>query len=780
MIGAPQMHVPAAATGREAPSAATERPCVVVTTYARPDSLALLLDDLERDAPSGGLDVRVYDDATPSPDPALERRIRAAGWAYRRAESNHGKHGWWRWWNTILDDLRRRPAPVYYVLQDDMRLCERFFERSSELWAAIDDPRKGSLYLHLTAGRAEPGSTCWTPVRATRAGCVVHSGWVDCAAFMCDRRLFDALGWRLQAIADRRWRGGDIISSGVGQQISVRAHGLGLGLYRVERSLTVHDGSPSLMSAEARRRWSMETLDFVDGDEAARACVRRRPHVFASLATIPARAKGLQAVVEALLPQVDALGVYLNGHDRTPAFLEQERVVVARSQESGLRGDAGKFFWAGTTRGYQLVCDDDIRYPADYVERLVDGIERYGRRAVVGFHGSVLRADVADYHASRTLLHFSRGLAADRAVHVLGTGVAGYHASAIAVAPEAFGAPDMADVHFALLGQRQRVPFVCLQRADGWLAELPGFREDSIYARARRRARPGPETAAVREHGRWELHEPRRPRPQAERRPRVRLPPRPAPRRPAAPPLVRVRVVGPERPATLVLPEGDHITAAVARSGTYYERDLLDAIRDRRPSGTFVDVGAHYGNHTAFFGLECGAERVIAIEPSPPAFAGLLETVAENGLRHVVTTHRVAAHPTWRDVSVTTLPWRPRRGTAIRTNSGRVGIAPSRRGGDAPAAPLDEILDGVRGIGLIKVDAEGMSAQILASAPRVLQRDRPLVAAEAATETERHALRALLSALRYREVARYCWTPTWLWEPIAARGCAERDAVVGC
>jgi hypothetical protein len=47
----------------------------------------------------------------------------------------------------------------------------------------------------------------------------------------------------------------------------------------------------------------------------------------------------------------------------------------------------------------------------------------------------------------------------------------------------------------------------------------------------------------------------------------------------------------------------------------------------------------------------------------------------------------------------------------------------------------------------------------------MLRRDRPLVAAEATSDSERHALRALLSPLGYRELGRYCWTPTWLWTP---------------
>jgi len=256
------------------PAVSTSRPCVVITTYARPDSLALLLDDLEREAPAGGLDVLIYDDATPNPDVALEHRIHERGWTLRRAATNHGKFGWWRWWNTILADLRGHPASLYYVLQDDMRLCRHFFERAAELWSSIEDPRKASLYLHLSAGRAELGSRCWTPVRATRVGRVVHSGWVDCAAFVSDRRLLAALDWQLHPIADRRWQGENLMSSGVGQQISVRAQKLGLGLYRVSESLTAHDGSPSLMSAEARRRWSMETVEFVDGDRAARRVKR--------------------------------------------------------------------------------------------------------------------------------------------------------------------------------------------------------------------------------------------------------------------------------------------------------------------------------------------------------------------------------------------------------------------------------------------------------------------------------------------------------------------------
>jgi FkbM family methyltransferase len=751
--------------------------CVVVTTYARPDELTRLLDDIEREFPAGA-DVRIYDDATPRPDAAVRRRLDARGWTYRRAATNHGKKGWWRWWNVILDDLRVCPAVLFIGLQDDMRLCERFLERCLTLWSAIPDPTKASLYLDLSEHRADLGSTCWTPVQAAPVGPVVRSGWVDLNAFVCHRRLLDALTWRLEPVPPRRWDGREELSSGVGQQVSLRAQANGLGMYRVEQALVVHDDSPSLMNPAARRRWPMRTMRFIDGEERARTLARARPSVCASLATIPTREQGLRHVVESLLPQVDRLQVYLNGYDHVPEFLASDRVEVARSQVHGDRGDAGKFFWSARNTGYQLVCDDDIDFPEDYVHRLVAGIERHRRQAVVGFHGSLLRPRVIDYYRSRRLFHLSCEVARDQAVHVLGTGVSGYHTSTLPVGPDDFHSRDLADVWLAVLGQQHCVPFIVLEHASGWLEELPGFGEDSLYARARHTGRPdatplNDATRAVHAQGPWRLHVPTPGTPGASHSRRASGPPlrgasKGSPR--ARPALVRVEAVGPGRRATLILPERDHITAVVQRTGTYYERDLLDAVRALAVPGVYVDVGAHFGNHTAFFALECAAEHVICVEPNPVAFAGLGLTVAENGLAARVTTARLAAHPRWRHVALRPQPWRTRPSTPAYSNSGALMAVHATAPGDAPAAPLDEILTGAGRVGLLKVDVGAGSVEALASATGVLERDRPVVVAEAVTAAHQAALRSLLAPLGYRRAARYGWTPTFLLQPAPRSG----------
>jgi FkbM family methyltransferase len=734
-------------------------PSVVVTAYNRPDGLARVLDDLEREGLVGPR-VHIYDDASPHPDTVLERRITDLGCILHRAERHHGKHAWWRWWNTILADLKSVIAEdeLVLVLQDDVRLCREFTSRALELFLGIDDPQRATLHLHLSAERARLGTQCWTPVRAVPFGSVLRTGWVDMGAFLAHRRIFEALHWRLDPVPSSRWARQEVLGSGVGEQISRRAYAAGLGMYQARQSLVVHDQSSSQMNAAARSRWPMRTVDFVDGEAEASRLAAARPSVLASVASVPSRTDWLREVVARLRPQVDRLLVYLNDYPAVPGYLDDEQVTVVSSADRGDRGDAGKFFAAGRHTGVQVLCDDDIAYPEDYVERLLEGVERYHRRAVVGFHASMLGDPFTDYLRTRTITHMSRGVGADRGVHVLGTGTAAYHSSTIRVRRSDFRSPNMADVWFALLGQRQRVPFVQLRREAGWLQELAqvyGATPDGLYSGAGRQddGRDAPETRAVLSHQPWRVFPATAEEPRAEEQPAR---------------LLRVPVQGPDRTAVLVLPQHDHITLAVQQAGTYYERDVLDAVRDLGVHGTYVDIGAHHGNHTTYFALECDADRVVAVEPDPAALAGLRETLAENRISTRVEVRPVAVHPTWRRVSPVPIRWSPRRPGSAATNTG------SRRFRADPAGPveamtLNAVLGGVTGVALVKVDAGGLSGEILASGRRTLLRDRPAVVAAANGPGERAALRTALEPLGYSEVAQFGWSPTWLWSPAPGR-----------
>lgn len=201
----------------------------------------------------------------------------------------------------------------------------------------------------------------------------------------------------------------------------------------------------------------------------ARVASPRHLERWVSLASIPSRVDLLRQTVNSLLPQVDRLNVYLNGYETVPEFLRQSRITVARSQETGDVGDAGKFYWVGECLGYYLTADDDIVYPPNYVQTLVDAIEDRGRMAVLGFHGNVLPADFTSFYKDRVNYRFGRVVEADVPVHVLGTGVCGFHRSTLELAYADFKAPNMADVWLMKRAREQGVPLVVLAHEAGWI-----------------------------------------------------------------------------------------------------------------------------------------------------------------------------------------------------------------------------------------------------------------------------------------------------------------------
>lgn len=196
--------------------------------------------------------------------------------------------------------------------------------------------------------------------------------------------------------------------------------------------------------------------------------------ILVSVASVPRRAQLLRRTVESLRTQCDELRVYLNGYDAVPEFLVDDRITVARSQDHGDRGDAGKFFWSGRDVGaYHFTVDDDLGYPADYCQRLIGRLRRYDHRAAVGVHGAVLRSVVRErYYGDRRVLPCLGDLADDTTVHVLGTGALAYHTRTLQITPSTFRRANMADIWFAIAAKRQRVPLVCIAHRRGWIEDL--------------------------------------------------------------------------------------------------------------------------------------------------------------------------------------------------------------------------------------------------------------------------------------------------------------------
>jgi glycosyltransferase involved in cell wall biosynthesis len=208
--------------------------------------------------------------------------------------------------------------------------------------------------------------------------------------------------------------------------------------------------------------------------------------VVVSLCSIPAREESLRAVLHAMTPQADEIHLYLDGYAEVPAFIDRlyPSVRVRTSREfPGLR-DNGKFIALTTLDSpcYYLTVDDDIAYPPDYVHSLIERIEHYRRRVVVGVHGVLLPESPAGYFSGFRRVHsFWNALERDALMSNLGTGTMAFHSELLAgLDYRQFAHAGMVDLLVAAFCRRRQIPMVAIARPLYWLRDIGGA-SGSLY-----------------------------------------------------------------------------------------------------------------------------------------------------------------------------------------------------------------------------------------------------------------------------------------------------------
>lgn len=179
----------------------------------------------------------------------------------------------------------------------------------------------------------------------------------------------------------------------------------------------------------------------------------------------------------------------------------------------------------------------------------------------------------------------------------------------------------------------------------------------------------------------------------------------------------------------------------------FHEFTMLEAIaKIDLPRGTFVDVGAHVGNHSIFFAKYCkSCEHVLAYDPSN-AYRTLFDNVSRQSLLAKITTIRVAVGAKRGKCNVVNNSERPGQSTVD-----------TKPGGQNIMIAIDDIEWDYPPV-LIKVDVEGTEYDILEGARQTIMTYRPELFVETFREPEK-----LLKHLPegYRIVKRYNNAPTY-------------------
>lgn len=189
--------------------------------------------------------------------------------------------------------------------------------------------------------------------------------------------------------------------------------------------------------------------------------------VTANFVTIKEREEVFKQSLLSIYDQVDTINVYMNKYKTLPAWLSEfKKVNNVWAAGDNLLGDSGKFFFQN--KGITLTCDDDIKYPDDYVVKTVSGLVRHG--GVVSWAGKIVpKVGVKSFYKNCIPIHCRKSWFKDMTVHIPGSGVMAWHSDTIKFDIKDFKRRNMADIWVGATCKREGVKVTTLAHKEDWI-----------------------------------------------------------------------------------------------------------------------------------------------------------------------------------------------------------------------------------------------------------------------------------------------------------------------
>lgn len=180
----------------------------------------------------------------------------------------------------------------------------------------------------------------------------------------------------------------------------------------------------------------------------------------------------------------------------------------------------------------------------------------------------------------------------------------------------------------------------------------------------------------------------------------------------------------------------------MGKLGGWMENSMLEAIAGMGIAGTYVDIGAHVGNHTVFFAKYTKATTVHAYEAIPEIFQVLKQNV--DPYKDRIILHNCC-------IGESTGYYRP----LLNSERPAQSKIEARGGGNGlEIVPLKMNSK----VGLIKIDVEGGEHDVVRGCMEVIERDKPELFIETFDDYE-GVLNLLPSG--YQKITRYNTAPTY-------------------
>jgi FkbM family methyltransferase len=193
------------------------------------------------------------------------------------------------------------------------------------------------------------------------------------------------------------------------------------------------------------------------------------------------------------------------------------------------------------------------------------------------------------------------------------------------------------------------------------------------------------------------------------------------------------------------------------KSGQFQELPVLQWLAQRELKGTYVDIGAHIGNHSLFFANHCPSDSVISIEAHPQ----IAELCGENLRRNMnpvkerewFLIRKAAWSKSAETVKMAPIPHNNAGHTCIKDD----GVTP------VETIALDDLA--LTNVSVIKIDVEDVEVQVLEGAMQTITRDRPVIIAERHTAEQLAEFEGPLLELGYKRTVEWPGIHTYAWLP---------------
>lgn len=206
--------------------------------------------------------------------------------------------------------------------------------------------------------------------------------------------------------------------------------------------------------------------------------------IVCGIATVEYRVNGLEQTVNSIINQVDKLIVYQNGYKETFDFLNNDKIQVISSLDTGVdMGDAGKFYKVDDfSNEYYFSIDDDLIYPSNYIEHTISELNKNNDSVIITYHGKVLKENAESFYKDLILaIHYKKKNENDTFVDLGGTGVMAFSTEKFKLKFDIFKRANIADIWVGIESKKQNIPILCLKHDENWITDRILSNKTNIY-----------------------------------------------------------------------------------------------------------------------------------------------------------------------------------------------------------------------------------------------------------------------------------------------------------